>query len=95
MLILKKRLEWKYNRELSVQFGQSQAQKNQFLFKKIFANRELLKRNAAVYYTKIKSSTSGERQKTKWLGVFIRRMLQSFSPLGKDEIIHAYVDNRD
>jgi len=46
-------------------------------------NRELLERNAAVYYTQIKSSTSNERQKAKLLSVFIDWMLQRFSELGK------------
>ena len=49
-------------------------------------NRELLERNAAMYYTQIKSSTSNERQKAKLLSVFIDWMLQRFSELGKQEI---------
>ena len=49
-------------------------------------NRELLERNAAMYYTQIKSSTSNERQKAKLLSVFIDWMLQRFSELGKKEI---------
>jgi len=49
-------------------------------------NRELLERNASVYYTQIKSSTSNERQKAKLLSVFIDWMLQRFSELGKEEI---------
>ena len=49
-------------------------------------NREFLERNASVYYTQIKSSTSNERQKAKLLSVFIDWMLQRFSELGKEEI---------
>ena len=49
-------------------------------------NRELLERNAAVYYTQIKLSSSNERQKAKLLSVFIDWMLQRFNDLGKEEI---------
>ena len=49
-------------------------------------NRELLERNAAVYYTQIKSSVSSDRQKAKLLDVFIDWMLQRFSERGKEEI---------
>ncbi len=86
MLILKKRLEWKYNRELSAQFRQIQAQKNQFLFKKIFANRELLERDATVHYTQFKPSTSDERQKAKLIDVFVDWMLKRFSQLEKEAL---------
>jgi predicted transposase YdaD len=49
-------------------------------------NRELLERNAAMYYTQIKSSASDEREKGKLLSVFVDWMMQRFSELGKQEI---------
>ena len=56
-------------------------------------NRALLERNAALYYTQIKSNTSDKRQQAKLLGVFIDWMLQRFSELGKEEIETMLIGN--